>query len=84
LIGVQPGKEVQLYEELKGVPNIVGIDFVHGPFDFIIVAEGEAIDVDRAVLRIRKIPYVLSTQTMTVWETFPWEEVSGQLDYGHV
>ena len=84
LIRVQPGKEVELYEELKQIPNVTGIDFVHGPWDFIVVAEGNAIDLDRAVLRIRKIPYVLSTETMTVWETFPWEEVSGQLDYGHI
>lgn len=48
------------------------------------MGEGNAIDLDRAVLRIRKIPYVLGTETMTVWETFPWEEVSGQSDYGHI
>jgi len=83
LIRVQPGKEAELYGELKQIPNIKGIDLVRGPFDFIVVAEGNASDVDRLVLRIRKTPYVLITETMTVWETFPWEEVSGQLDYGH-
>jgi len=84
LIRVQPGKEVELYGELKQIPNIVGIDLVRGPFDFIVVAEGDASDLDKSVLRIRKTPHVLNTETMTVWETFPWQEVSGQLDYGHI
>ena len=84
LIRVQPGNEIELYEELKQIPNIIGIDLVRGPFDFIVVAEGNPSDLDRAVLRIRKTSHVLSTETMMVWETFPWQEVSGQLDYGHI
>jgi hypothetical protein len=84
LIRVQPGKEAELYGELKQIPNITGIDLVRGTFDFVVLAEGNAVDLDNAVLRIRKTPYVLITETMTVWETFPWQEVSGQLDYGHL
>jgi len=84
LIGVQPGKEAELYGELKQIPNVIGIDMVRGPFDFVVVVEGNASDLDRVVLSIRKTPYVLNTETMTAFETFPWEEVSGQLDYGHV
>jgi hypothetical protein len=84
LIRVQPGKEAELYGELKQIPNIIGIDLVRGPFDFIVVAEGNASDLDMVVLRIRKTPHVLNTETMTVFETFPWQEVSGQLDYGHI
>ncbi len=84
LVRVQPGKEIELYEKLKQIPNITGIDLVRGPFDFVVATEGDVSDLDRTVLRIRKTPYVLVTETMTVWETFPWEEVSGQLDYGHV
>ena len=84
LIRVQPGKEVELYEELKQIPSIVKIDLVHGTFDFIVVAEGNASDLDKAVLSIRKSRYILSTETMTTFEIFPWQEVSGQLDYGHI
>jgi hypothetical protein len=84
LIRVQPGKEAELYGELKQIPNIKGIDLVRGPFDFIVVAEGNPSDVDRLAFRIRKNPYVLLTETMAVSEMFPWEDVSGQLDYGHV
>ena len=84
LIRVQPGKEAELYGELKQIPNVIEIDLVRGPFDFIVVAEGNPSDLDMAVLRIRKTLHVLITETMTVWETYPWEEVPGQLDYGHL
>jgi uncharacterized protein with GYD domain len=67
LIRIQPGKESELYAELKEVSNITGIDLVHGPYDFVVVAEGKASDVDRVVLGIRKNPYVLSTETMTAF-----------------
>lgn len=67
LIRIQPGKESELYRELKQVSNISGIDLVHGPYDFVVVAEGTASDIDRIVLRIRKIPYVLNTETMTAF-----------------
>jgi uncharacterized protein with GYD domain len=84
LIRVQPGRETELYDELKQIPNIVGIDFVRGAFDFVVIAEGEASEIDALVLRIRKSPYLVNTETMTAFETVPWQEVTGQLDYGHV
>jgi len=84
LIRVRPGNETEFYEELKSFPNIVGIDLVRGAFDFVVVAQGEAKDIDALVLRIRKSPYLVNTETMTVFEAFPWEEVTGQLDYGHL
>jgi uncharacterized protein with GYD domain len=84
LIRVQPGKEIELYDELKQLPNITGIDLVRGAFDFVVVSEGDANDVDAVVLRIRKSPYVVNTETMTAFESFLWQEVSGQLDYGHI
>jgi len=83
LIRVQPGREPELYDELKQIPNIVAIDFVRGTFDFVVIAEGEANEIDALVLRIRKSPYLVNTETMTVFETVPWQEVTGQLDYGH-
>jgi len=84
LIRVEPGKEAELYGELKQLPNIIGIDLVRGPFDFIVMTEGNPSDLDTVVLRIRKTPHVLNTETMTAFETFPWQEVSEQLDYGHI
>lgn len=84
LIRVQPGKETELYEDLKQIPNIIGIDLVRGPFDFVVLARGNTSELDTIILRIRKIPYVISTETMTAFETFPWQEVTGQLDYGRI
>ncbi|MGD0422928.1 MAG: Lrp/AsnC ligand binding domain-containing protein [Candidatus Bathyarchaeia archaeon] len=84
LIRVQPGKEIELYDELKQIPNITGIDLVRGPFDFVVVSEGDTNETDTVVLRIRRSSYVLNTETMTAFESFPWQEVSGQLDYGHI
>ena len=84
LIRVQPGKEAELYSELKQIPNITGIDLVHGPFDFVAVIEGNSNELDTVILRIRRIAYILNTETMTTFEMVPWEEVSGQLDYGRI
>jgi len=83
LIRVEPGKEAELYEQLKQFPNIIGIDLVRGAFDFIVMAEGNPSDLDAVVLRIRKAAHVLNTETMTAFEMFPWQEVSG-LDYDHI
>ena len=83
LIRVEPGKETELYGELKRLPNIVGIDLVRGAFDFIVMAEGNAGDLDTVVLRIRKAAHVLNTETMTAFDVFPWQEVSG-LDHDHI
>ena len=84
LVRVQPGKEIELYDELKQLPKITGIDLVRGAFDFVVVTEGNSNEIDTVVLRIRKSRYVLNTETMTALETVPWQEVSGQLDYGHI
>ena len=84
LIRVQPGKEVELYDGLKQIPNIVGIDFVRGSFDFIVLAEGTGNEVEKVVFEVRKLLHIISTETLTCFETLPWEELSGRLDYGHV
>lgn len=75
LIGIVPGTEEEVYTELTKIPNVKAIDLVRGPFDFIIVAEGTASDLDKVALKIRKTSYVRSTVTQTVWETLPWKEV---------
>ena len=67
LIRIQPGTESEFYGELKKLPNIIGIDLVHGPYDFVVVAEGSASDIDHVLLRIRKIPHIISTETMTAF-----------------
>ena len=67
LVRIQPGKESDFYEEMKRLPHIVQVDLVHGPYDFVVQVEGPAIDIDSVVLSIRKIPYVLNTDTWTAF-----------------
>jgi len=67
LIRIQPGKESEFYHEMKQLPFVVEVDLVHGPYDFVVLVEGSAVDIDSVVLRIRKIPYVLNTETMTAF-----------------
>jgi len=67
LVRIQPGRESEFYAEMKQLPHIVQVDLVHGPYDFVVQVEGAAADIDSVVLKIRKIPYVLNTDTMTAF-----------------
>jgi len=67
LVRIQPGRESEFYGEMKQLPHIVQVDLVHGPYDFVVQVEGAAVDIDSVVLKIRKIPYVLNTDTMTAF-----------------
>lgn len=44
--------------ELRGFEKFC--DLLRGTFDFVVVAEGEAYDIDAFVLRIRKSPISLT------------------------
>jgi hypothetical protein len=67
LVRIQPGNESEFYGEMKRLPHIVQVDLVHGPYDFVVQLEGSPADMDSVVLKIRKIPYVLNTDTMTAF-----------------
>jgi len=67
LVRIQPGRESDFYAETKQLQHIVQVDLVHGPYDFVVQVEGSAVDVDSVVLNIRKIPYVVNTDTMTAF-----------------
>lgn len=78
LVTIQPGKEKDFANEIvsKGVTNgsyIERIDFVHGPFDFIIILRGTEEDLDRRIMEIRLLPYVQLTQTLIPFETDLWK-----------
>ena len=40
---------------------------ISGFYDFVVQVAGAAVDIDSVVLKIRKIPYVLNTDTMTAF-----------------
>jgi len=75
LVTVQPGKEQDfVYEtasdELILNSKVDDIVFVHGAFDFIVSLSGNTYDIDRRIINMRKLPYVISTETLI---PFKWE-----------
>lgn len=69
LVEVQPGKEKEFNTEIlsKGLlvdPEMERVDFVHGPYDFVIVLSGTIKDIDRRIIEIRKSPFIVKTETL--------------------
>ena len=85
LVLLHPGKEKEFSEEIlsKGLlvdSKVERMDFVHGPFDFIIVLRGEMDDIDRRILEMRKSPHVRDTATLLAFEMFEWESIKRAID----
>jgi len=81
LVSIQPGKEQEFANEIlaKGLivdPVVEKLDFVHGPFDFIVILTGDASGIDKRIFEVRKLPYVLGTETLTPFEMFSWDDIS--------
>jgi hypothetical protein len=69
LLEIQPGKEKEFGEEIlaKGFlvdSKVERMDFVHGPYDFVIVLSGTTRDMDRRIIEIRKSPFIVKTETL--------------------
>ena len=85
LVEIQPGKEKEFADEVlsKGLildSRVERMDFVHGSFDLVIVLNGSMKDVDARVMAMRKIPFVLRTETLTSFGMLNWEDLSGRLN----
>jgi len=75
LVTIQPGKEQDfVYEtgsdELILNSKVDDMVFVHGAFDFLVSLSGNTYDIDRRIINMRKLPYVISTETLI---PFKWE-----------
>ncbi len=84
LVEIQPGKEKEFADEVmsKGLildSKVERMDFVHGPFDFVIILRGTMKDIDVRVMEMRKSPFVRRTETMICFEMITWEDLSGRL-----
>jgi len=60
LVEILPGKEQEFANEIMSKrlilnPNIEKIDFVHGPYDFVVILSGKTYDIDRRILEMRKL-----------------------------
>jgi len=75
LVTIQPGKEQDFVYEVgsdESFPDsrIEKMVFVHGSFDFIVMLTGNSYEIDRRILKMRKLPYVQGTETLI---PFKWE-----------
>ncbi len=69
LVEIQPGKEKEFTDEILSKkmftdPEVERIDFVHGPYDFVIVLSGTTKDMDHRIIEIRKSPFIVKTETL--------------------
>jgi len=85
LVEVQPGREKEFMDEVlsKGLirnSRVERMDFVHGSFDLVVVLTGAMKDVDARVIEMRKIPFVLRTETLISFGMLKWEDLSSRLN----
>lgn len=65
MINVEPGSEKQVFDSLQRIRDIKEVVPVYGEYDFIAIADVEAIsDLNRIVLSVREIPSVTNTRTI--------------------
>ena len=69
LMEVDPGSEAGIIRKLEKIDGIAYVDFVHGDYDIVCVLEGGFPDMDKTVLKVRKIPRIRKTTTLTAFET---------------
>ena len=84
LVEIQSGKEKEFAEEIlcKGLildSKVERMDFVHGPYDFIILFHGTMKDIDRRILEMRNSTFVRKTKTLISFEVFTWEDLCEQV-----
>jgi hypothetical protein len=84
LVEIQPGKEKEFGDEIlsRGLlidSKVERIDFVHGPFDFVIIVHGEMEDIDAKLMEIRKSAFVRKTSTLICFEMFDLVDISDRV-----
>ena len=85
LVEVQPGREKEFMDEVlsRGLirnSRVERMDVVHGSFDLVVMLTGAMKDVDARVIAMRKIPFVLRTETLISFGMLNWEDLSGRLN----
>ena len=62
-----PGNEKDVIAKIKALPNVVEVNGVMGKYDiFIKVSADTPPTVDSAISKVRSIPHITSTFTMSV------------------
>jgi hypothetical protein len=84
LVILEPGKDEEFAHAVvsKGLivdSTVERMDFVHGPFDFIITLKGTRESIDSRIIEMRKLPFVRKTETLIPFDMFSWDDVSASL-----
>jgi hypothetical protein len=85
LLEIEPGREKEFADDVfpKGLmadSNVERMDFVHGPFDFVVLLRGSMKNIDARIMELRKSRFVRKTETLICFEMFNWEDLSGRLN----
>jgi DNA-binding Lrp family transcriptional regulator len=60
-----PGREKDVIEKIKVLPEVVEVNGVMGKYDvFVKISADDALKIDSAISKVRNTPHVTSTFTM--------------------
>ena len=67
LLNSESGKEDSLIQSIRRIPDVYNVVGVYGVYDIIVqVRAGQSNEVEEAISKIRELPSVKATFTMTV------------------
>jgi len=67
LVTVDTGREQEVIEDLKKIPQIKNIDYVYGNFDLVVKVKIKSMNELQKVLdKIRQMDHIRSTLTMII------------------
>ena len=84
LVEIQPGKEKEFGDAILSKGFLVDskvdrMDFVHGPYDFVLILSGTMEDIDTRLMEMRKFPCVRKTETLICFDMFDLQDISDRL-----
>ena len=67
LVTIDTGREREVIEDLKKIPQIKNIDYVYGNFDFVVKVKVKSMnELQRVLDKIRQMDYIRSTSSMII------------------
>ena len=65
MVNIQPGKEKEVYNQIKQIKFVKEVYHVFGQFDFVVIIHANSLsELNEAVDKIRSINGVVKTQTV--------------------
>jgi len=65
MVNIQPGKEKEVYNQIKQIKFVKEVYHVFGQFDFVVIIYANSLyELNEAVDKIRSINGVVKTQTV--------------------